>query len=287
MNGRLQRWRVCIRILLALLALWMLPGASGWGAALGLFWMHGIVMALSFVVLLPINRTSPVLLMRAFPRELWLYERVFSFWQPFAERRVHDAPHPRADSRGVLLLHGYNCNRGLWNAWMTQFRRQGAGFMALSMEPVNGSIECYTPMIEDAVRRLTEATGKAPLVVAHSMGGLAARAWWRAHGQPGRVHAMVTIGTPHAGTPIAYLGWARNVREMRPGSDWLRELALCEQAKPLPPMTCYASACDQIVCPTASALLPGADCTELHGVGHLSLVFHPQVRADVMARLAG
>ena len=41
-------------------------------------------------------------------------------------------------------------------------------------------------------------------VVAHSMGGLDAR-WAIAHGAAPRVGALVTIGTPHRGTPVADL----------------------------------------------------------------------------------
>jgi triacylglycerol lipase len=41
-------------------------------------------------------------------------------------------------------------------------------------------------------------------VIAHSMGGLDAR-WAIAHGAAARVDALVTIGTPHLGTPIADL----------------------------------------------------------------------------------
>jgi hypothetical protein len=50
-------------------------------------------------------------------------------------------------------------------------------------------------ILEDAVRRLESATGLPPVIVAHSMGGLALRRWWAEHGDDSRVHHAVTIGT--------------------------------------------------------------------------------------------
>jgi triacylglycerol esterase/lipase EstA (alpha/beta hydrolase family) len=50
------------------------------------------------------------------------------------------------------------------------------------------------------VRRVTQATGLPPVIVAHSMGGLATRAWLRAFSADARVHRVITLGTPHGGT---------------------------------------------------------------------------------------
>jgi triacylglycerol lipase len=41
---------------------------------------------------------------------------------------------------------------------------------------VFGGIDDYAPLIEQAVQQVTQATGRPPLLVCHSMGGLAARA---------------------------------------------------------------------------------------------------------------
>jgi len=287
MNGRLQRWRLFLRFALTLCALLILPASLAWLLALLLFFLHGLVMLASFAWLLKANGAASMALLRAGLWEFCLYEWVFGYCQPFAEQRVPNAASAEPGLRGVLLLHGFSCNRGLWNGWMRRLRSQGRAFMALSMEPVHGSIDAYANEIEAAVRQLRAQTGLPPLIVCHSMGGLAARAWWRKQGgEPGRIQAIVTLGTPHAGTPVAHWSGMVNVRQMRPGSTWLSELALHEATQPLPTMHCFASDCDQIVFPTASALLPGARHLTLPATGHLGLVFHTRVWAEVQALLA-
>ncbi|HEY4080418.1 MAG TPA: alpha/beta fold hydrolase [Burkholderiaceae bacterium] len=281
MIARLLRWRLLLRVALACAALYFLPTPASLITAGLIFWGHGLVMLLSFASLLWINRSAPVSLLRALWYEFWLYEWVFGWSQPFAEQRLPDLLPAQHGGRGVLLLHGFGCNRGIWNGWLRRLRGQSVACVALSLKPIHGSIEDYVPSIEEAIQRLREATGQAPLIVAHSMGGLAARAWWRTYGEPERICGIVTLGSPHSGTIAAYLGSTTNVQQMRPSSAWLRALAESEITKPLPPALCYLSACDQIVCPTPTARLPGARAVDLPGTGHLSMIFHPQVWADV------
>jgi hypothetical protein len=49
--------------------------------------------------------------------------------------------------------------------------------------------------------------------------------------------------------------------------------------------TCYHSACDNIVFPASSAVLPGARRVLLRGVAHVDMAFVPSVRRDVLALL--
>lgn len=234
MNGRLQRWRLLARCGLALLALWI----WGWIPAL-LIVLSSECIVLAALLLRQAGHPQPLPdLIAAAWRECWQSELVFGYWQPFAEHREPDhLPQGATGHAGVLLLHGFHCNRGLWTDWLRWFRKQDVACIALSLEPADGSIDAYAAPIEEAVQRLTTLTGAPPLILAHSMGGLAARAWWRANGQPGRVKAFVTLGTPHAGTPMAHFAAAINAREMRPGSEWLHALAEAELGRPLPPCT--------------------------------------------------
>ena len=78
------------------------------------------------------------------------------------------------------------------------FARHDIPFVAVSLEPLLGSIDDYRPTIATAVRRVERATGLAPVVVAHSMGGLAVRAWLGRSTPNARCHRLVTIASPHA-----------------------------------------------------------------------------------------
>ncbi len=293
MNGRIQRWQLGARCVLALLV-WMLfshAGAPGWGlfaAVLG-FWIHVPVIAVLFLLLLRVNRgrSAPGVgeLLRAFIGELWAVERVFSWQQPFAAEAFADFLPPDCTRRGVLLLHGYTCNRGLWNTWMPRLQAAGHPHIALTLEPAYGQIEDYAEAIEAAVLRLTACTGRTPLIVAHSMGGLALRAWAAHYGAVGRVQRCITLGTPHFGTLLARLAHTPNARQMRHRGEWLGGLAGRELPLWGAGFDCFYSACDQIVCPAQTAVLPGSHAVLLPATGHLAMVFHPAVFAEVQKQL--
>jgi triacylglycerol esterase/lipase EstA (alpha/beta hydrolase family) len=121
------------------------------------------------------------------------------------------------------------------------------------------------------------------MLVSHSMGALVCRAYLQQHGAA-RVAALVTLAAPHHGTQIARLGLGRNVREMRPGSEWLRRLNA--RAAPSIPIASIWTLDDEILAPPQTARLESARETVLHGLGHMAMVFSPRVLACLEAELA-
>jgi pimeloyl-ACP methyl ester carboxylesterase len=162
---------------------------------------------------------------------------------------------------------------------MRTMRRLGHPYMAVNLEPVFGSIDDYGAIIDNAVARVATAGGLAPIVVCHSMGGLAARAWLRNCDAAGRLHHVVTIGSPHRGTWLGRFSSARNGRQMRQESEWIAQLAGGPVAVPF---TCWYSNCDNIVFPASTATLPGADNRLLRGVPHVAMAFRPEVLAHTV-----
>jgi pimeloyl-ACP methyl ester carboxylesterase len=250
------------------------------------------VLTLEFMLAYRLNRDDPAppaglaLWLRAWLTEMLTAPRVFLWQQPFRSQAVPDGLTPAAvqGRRGIVFIHGFVCNRGYWNPWLRQLRRSGHPFAALSLEPVFGSIEDYVSAIEAAVQRVSAATGQPPLLVCHSMGGLAARAWLRAHQADARVHHVITIGTPHHGTWLARYSPAINGRQMTLHSAWLRQLAQDEPPQRRRLFTCYHSNCDNIVFPAALATLAGADNRLVSGVPHVALGAEPRIMREVLAR---
>jgi triacylglycerol lipase len=243
---------------------------------------YAAVLALEFTLLRivhgadPTPRATTTQLLRAWWGEVLSAPRVFCWRQPFQSQRFPDhLPTGAHGRRGVLFVHGFVCNRGLWNPWLQRLQASGVPFVAVIMEPPFGSIDDGIAALEDGVRRLEACTGLAPVLVAHSMGGLALRSWWAEHGNEARVHHAITIGTPHQGTWLARFAMSRNARQMRQGSRWLATLAAREPARRAQRFTCFYSHCDNIVFPAAAATLPGADNRHLPGVAHVHMADHP------------
>lgn len=257
--------------------LWALAGA------VALIGGYAVVLGLEFTLLRRANQGDPAptasaaQLAAAWWGEVTSTPRVFCWRQPLRSQHWPDRIGPdAAGQRGVVFVHGFVCNRGLWNPWLAQLTQRGVPFAAVNLEPVFGSIDAYAPILEDAVQRVERATGLAPVIVAHSMGGLALRRWWAESGDDARVHRAITLGTPHHGTWLARFSFSRNGRQMRPASGWLRTLAAREPAQRAARFTCFYSHCDNIVFPASTATLLGADNRHLPAVAHVQMADRPE-----------
>lgn len=257
--------------------------------ALAIFFSYSFFLAVEFVLVKIVAKDDPApapawaQLLRAWWAETRAALVVFFWRQPFRWRAEPDFVDGSARGRrGIVLVHGFVCNRGFWNPWMARLRATGHPFVAVNLEPVFGSIDQYAAIIDDAVERLTRATGERPVVVGHSMGGLAVRAWLRAKDGASRVHRVITIGTPHGGTWLGRFSHTVNGRQMRLSGEWIHELA---RAQPQVAFTCWYSNCDNIVFPASAATLPGADNRHVAGVAHVELAFDAQVFSHALETL--
>lgn len=225
--------------------------------------------------------------------EVLLFLRLALWRLPFGERSQADAI-GQAGQRGVLFIHGYLSHRGLWAEWQAALHRRGHASLSISLHPALTSIDTWAVQIENAVQTLETSTGLAPLVVAHSLGGLAVRAWWRWQCQQGidpvqaaeRVHSVVTVACPHQGLEGPGLWFpGRPAREARSDSEWLAKLAAVETVYWRSRFLCILSDGDNIVFPVQQALLPDARILSVPACGHVQLLFDKAVRREVLQLL--
>lgn len=273
------------------------------GAALG-YWFGGALVALLLGAVLPFAVmvfTDIVSALRsraeepasAWWRALWgelgAGIHVFILRQPWTRGTpVVLAPIPPTTPARipVLLVHGYLCNHRVWDDAALALRQQGHTVLAVNLEPVFASIDHYAHVIEPAVQQLRTATGHDKVVlVGHSMGGLAIRAWMRAHGTQHAAGAM-TLGTPHVGTQIAKGQRTPNGRQMEWHSDWLATLAQSESDAVRALFHIAISPQDNIVYPQRAQVLPGITATVFEGLGHLQLCLDPTVLKWLLGHVA-
>jgi len=262
-------------------------------------YLHGIFgyiayVAILFIVVHYLNRNDSQArstlsaLFQAFVREAITAPTVFLWRQPFRTQAISDALQP-SNKAGVVFIHGFFCNRAFWSLWMAQLQSQNRAFSSVTLEPAFGSIDDYTAIVEAAVAKVTQATGRAPVLICHSMGGLAARAWLRSNAtNDARVRRIITIGTPHFGTALstekALLPFI-NTQQMQRLGTWTMQLAKDEPATRYAKFTCWYSNCDNIVMPTSTAMLPGADNRFVRAQGHVSMAFSQRVMQESLALL--
>jgi triacylglycerol esterase/lipase EstA (alpha/beta hydrolase family) len=200
---------------------------------------------------------------------------------------------PDSTSLPVLLIHGYGCNSGYWH-WMSKALQDARiSHYALNMEPVLSSIDSYVALIESTIRRIRAETGNDKVViVAHSMGGLAARAYLRDYGGAG-IGKIITLGTPHHGTTLADFGIGINCGEMNwigraeEGTDsrWLHLLETSEDRQLRKLIVSIYSHHDNIVSPQQSSHLPFARNIAVDAIGHVALALNAGIQARVIEEI--
>jgi len=193
----------------------------------------------------------------------------------------------------VLLVHGYGCNSGYWHAMSKALTRAQITHWTVDLEPVTASIDEYVQTIHEAIECLCqECETQQIVIVGHSMGGLAIRAYLRDHGSR-RIAKVITLGTPHHGTALAQFGIGHNTRQMlwsigeQEGlsSPWLRALASHESPAVYRLFVSIYSHHDNIIAPQTSSHLLGARNIAHGGIGHVALALHPTIQEEVVREI--
>ena len=201
---------------------------------------------------------------------------------------VHDV---EAAQTPILLVHGMVDNRSVFTVLRRGLVRRGFGRIeTINYSMFTGDVRTAAADLGAEVERIVAETGYERIhVIGHSMGGLIARYYVTRLGGDAHVHTLVTLGTPHQGSYLAY-AWSNGLtRQLRPGSKLFAELAQpvrdCQTR-----FIVYWSDLDQVVVPQRNAALHHEDLNvhniALHGVGHMSIPITRSVVHAISTALA-
>jgi triacylglycerol esterase/lipase EstA (alpha/beta hydrolase family) len=139
-------------------------------------------------------------------------------------------------ARPVLLLHGFFSTRRTLDVIESRLRRDGYGVFSLNLGGLKRvyntrGIDDLADYVRAKVERIyARHPTLGPLtIVGHSKGGLVATYYVKKLGGWRRARAVVMLGTPFHGTPMAWLGLpaallAPSLTQLLPGSRFLRRL---------------------------------------------------------------
>lgn len=214
-------------------------------------------------------------------------------------RRDDFASHPEA----VLLLHGFFQTRNVWEVMEDRLRYDGFGVFSFDLGGLFGALNTRRPAdlaasIAEKLERICARTGLQRFhIVGHSKGGLIAREYVQRHGGAARVKSLITLGTPHHGTPTAAIGvglmgaglLSRSPFDLLPDSAFVRRVRGDHFPAHIPLTSIYSR--HDVVCPWWSSVLvprPGETSMQnipVKGIGHTALTWDPGVYALVRQSL--
>lgn len=208
-----------------------------------------------------------------------------------------------ASEEPVLLLHGFFQTRNVWEIMEERLRYDGFGVFSFDLGGLFSRFNTERPSelgkhIAEKIDRICTRTGLESFhIIGHSKGGLVAREYIQNHGGAGRVRSLITLGTPHHGTPTAAIGavlmgaglLSRSPYELLPNSSFVQGLRKSPFPSTIPLVSVYSR--HDLVCPWWSATLvprPEESSVRNHmvrGVGHTALTYDPGVYRIVRTEL--
>ena len=172
----------------------------------------------------------------------------------------------------VVLVHGIFANGRDMERLARHLRSEGRQVFVPRLTPNGGQAP-----LEDLARQLAsyverEIPGRRFDMVGFSMGGLVSRYYVQRLGGIERVGAFVTLATPHHGTQMARLAKRPGWLQMRPGSDFLRDLDRDADSLRRVNFTSFYTPLDAIIVPARSSEMPQARNVRKWAVIHPSLI---------------
>ncbi len=191
-------------------------------------------------------------------------------------------PQEKRKGRPILLLQGYMMVSSSCWWWMRhRLRQEGLGpVYTVDFKNPFGSIEDFAKITQARVQEILKETGSQDIsLVGHSMGGLIATYYALNLAPPKVVKEVITLGTPFAGSYLAFVCPGKCSFEMRLGGSFVQKLREGLQKNSYTKFVTIDSTTDLLVWPHNSAVLPETQARRVcfQGVGHVQMLLSDPV----------
>jgi len=187
----------------------------------------------------------------------------------------------RSDRDVVMLVHGLFATAGVLRPLRRDIEARTGAFTTSFTHPPGPGIR---RIAQEIARAVAAISGDVRIhLIGHSIGGVAVRYFVQELGSDGRIVQTLSIGSPFGGARPARLFPAPVGRDVAPGSHLLQRLAQGARQRLVVPHLSIAGQEDHVV--PSGAQLAAGETLSVPGCGHNSLLYHPRVAAEVVARI--
>lgn len=186
----------------------------------------------------------------------------------------------------IVLVHGFFSTNKIFFLMKKKFEKNGFTCFAPTLRPINAKygIENLGEKLKSEIDFHLGDKEEFSLV-GFSMGGIVCRYYLQELGGVSRVKNFITISVPHKGTLTAYLFPSKGVRQLRPNSEFLKNLLHNELV--LTGLTLYSlrTPFDLMITPSNSSLWEIAHNKKYNSIVHSFMLFNTKLIKDIISLL--
>lgn len=182
-------------------------------------------------------------------------------------------------SHRVVLVHGMFQSGNHFRSMKRRLIHAGHEVLAPHFKPADAR-QGIEPLAEQLAESIKNAWSEQPhVLIAHSMGGLICRYYMQMLDGAARCRGLATLATPHHGTALAYLYPGLGAHQMKPNSDFLRELRETEHRIAQLPLLSIRTPLDLMIVPSTSSYWPCAQNHRLWVPTHAQLPYDSHIQS--------
>ncbi len=186
----------------------------------------------------------------------------------------------------MLLVHGMFDSSSVMKPLRCALESQGFRTYSPDLVPCDGSASIATlaHQLDSFVQ--THLADERFCIVAFSMGGLIARYYLQCLNGMAHAQTLITLGTPHNGSALAFFRIGDGFRDLRQGSALLRTLRQTEDTlRPLNPLSIYTPF-DLMIVPYTSSIWRIAKNVSVPLPIHCALLSSPKVHRFIFSHVS-
>ena len=186
----------------------------------------------------------------------------------------------------VVLVHGFLERGNAYKILRKRLAKKNISCLTIRLTPCDAR-DGLEALAQQMKLQIEEAYGsKEPIsVVGFSMGGLVSRYYLQNLGGADRCQQLITISSPHSGTHIAKCYPSKGAVQMRPGSQFLKQLEATENQLGDMPIVSYRTPLDLMILPSSSSTWERATNRAYPILMHPLMLSNPFVLRDVEKQL--
>ncbi|HSP43435.1 MAG TPA: alpha/beta fold hydrolase [Luteolibacter sp.] len=186
----------------------------------------------------------------------------------------------------VVLVHGFLETGSNFRMLRQRLQKRGFDCLVPRLRPCDGrgGLDLLAAVLKQDIEEHF-GTEQPLSLVGFSMGGIVGRHYLQNLDGAERCRGFITISSPHQGTQAAWLYPTKGARQMRPGSDFLADLARTESQLGDMPVTSYRTPFDLIIVPAGNSHWQRAENLSFPVALHPLMLNSRKVLDDIERRL--